>query len=149
MTRSDEVTAQVQQRFDDECWPFPSLDGSGYASLWHKGKVTKACIVAYELRYGPVPDGLELDHLCLTRSCWNPDHLEPVTHKENGRRGGPRASRPNMLKTHCPHGHPYSVENTGYTVNSYNSTLRYCRTCKRERWRERQEARGRVIEYRR
>jgi len=41
----------------------------------------------YEYFKGPVPDGLELDHLCRVRSCCNPDHLEPVTHKENIRRG--------------------------------------------------------------
>jgi hypothetical protein len=37
-------------------------------------------------RNGPVPDGLELDHLCRVRACVNPDHLEPVTHRENCRR---------------------------------------------------------------
>lgn len=42
--------------------------------------------VAYELFVGPIPDGLELDHLCRTGWCVNPNHLEPVTHEENMRR---------------------------------------------------------------
>jgi HNH endonuclease len=43
--------------------------------------------VYYEERFGPVPVGTELDHLCRVRACINPDHLEPVTHAENCRRG--------------------------------------------------------------
>jgi glycine/D-amino acid oxidase-like deaminating enzyme len=49
---------------------------------------------AYELAIGPIPEGLEIDHLCNVRSCVNPLHLEPVTHRENVRRGhGAEASR--------------------------------------------------------
>jgi hypothetical protein len=41
----------------------------------------------YERLVGPIEKGLELDHLCRNRPCINPDHLEPVTHAENCRRG--------------------------------------------------------------
>lgn len=41
----------------------------------------------YEMMVGKIPEGFELDHLCRTRSCVRPDHLEPVTHAENMRRG--------------------------------------------------------------
>lgn len=78
---------------------------------------------AYEATVGPVPDGLELDHLCRTPSCVRPDHLEPVTHQENMRRGRYGAA------THCPHGHPYDEANTYRNPNSGN---RLCRACGRE-----------------
>lgn len=50
-------------------------------------KKRNAHIVFYEERVGPVPYGLELDHICRNTLCVNPDHLEPVTHTENVRRG--------------------------------------------------------------
>lgn len=55
---------------------------------------------------GPVPDGLELDHLCRVPQCVNPSHLEPVTHRENMRRGY-GVSGIHARKTTCPQGHPY------------------------------------------
>ena len=63
-------------------WVGPN-DGRGY------GKVVRskrAHVWVYENLVGPVPDGLELDHLCRIKACCNPDHVEPVTHRENMRR---------------------------------------------------------------
>jgi hypothetical protein len=41
----------------------------------------------YERQNGPIPEGLDLDHLCRVRHCVNPSHLEPVTRSENNLRG--------------------------------------------------------------
>lgn len=79
---------------------------------------------AYELTVGPIPDGLHLDHLCRVPACVNPSHLEPVTVKENTRRG-----LNGVLRTHCSAGHELTEENT-YLRASDNS--RHCRTCRRE-----------------
>ena len=49
-------------------------------------RVVRSHRFAYVRAIGPIPDGLELDHLCSTPSCVNPAHLEPVTHAENMRR---------------------------------------------------------------
>jgi hypothetical protein len=43
--------------------------------------------VSYEALIGPIPVGLQLDHLCRIRSCVNPDHLEPVSASVNAKRG--------------------------------------------------------------
>lgn len=51
------------------------------------GRFALAHRVAYEEQYGPIPDGMEIDHLCGNRDCVNPDHLEAVSHTENMRRG--------------------------------------------------------------
>jgi hypothetical protein len=43
--------------------------------------------VIWEEVNGPIPAGMQLDHLCCQPSCVNPDHLEVVTNAENSRRG--------------------------------------------------------------
>lgn len=58
----------------------------GYVRVWREGRRHLAHRLAYEAAKGPIPDGMELDHLCRNRWCRNPDHLQPVTHAENSRR---------------------------------------------------------------
>ena len=72
-----------------DCWIWTGCRiRHGYGRISGPGrKPLLAHRVAYELTYGPIPDGLELDHLCRNPSCVRPDHLEPVTHLENVRRG--------------------------------------------------------------
>ena len=79
---------------------------------------------AYELLVGPIPDDLELDHLCRNTCCVNPEHLEAVTHLENMRRRHLREA------THCAQGHPYDEENTGWRDGGKH---RYCKACNRAR----------------
>lgn len=83
---------------------------------------------AYTHLVGPIPEGLELDHLCRVTLCVNPHHLEPVTHAENVQRWG-------ATVTHCKHGHTYTAENT-YVLPA--SGGRVCRTCARATGAERQ-----------
>ena len=62
--------------------------------------------VAYEEAYGPIPEGLQIDHLCRNRQCCEPTHLEAVTQRENIERGENRAGgRLYVPPTHCKNGH--------------------------------------------
>lgn len=90
-----------------------------------------AHILRWEAANGPVPDGLELDHLCRVPACCNPEHLEAVTHAENMRRGdvGGHAQR---ARTHCPQGHPLS----GPNLYAHNGR-RHCKECRRQTVRDR------------
>jgi hypothetical protein len=71
------------------CWVWlRSRDKLGYARMSMPGRSgALAHVVFWEREHGAVPAGTELDHLCRNSSCVNPDHLEPVTHAENVRRG--------------------------------------------------------------
>lgn len=99
---------------------------TGYGRMMEKGRALAAHRVSYELHRGPIPAGMTLDHLCRVRICVNPLHLEPVTHKENCRRGHGWSGR-NARKTHCNKGHEFT------TANTYrNWAGRKCRTCMKE-----------------
>jgi hypothetical protein len=84
---------------------------------------------AYEQKNGPIPKGLEIDHLCQVPMCVNPDHMEPVTHNENMARGKP-------TRTRCKHGHEFTPENTVIRKRKTGKTYRECRECERDRCRK-------------
>lgn len=93
---------------ENGCWLWEgALNPSGYGAVNGQpvnGKInTQAHRHSYEVFVGTIPEGMELDHLCKNRRCVNPDHLEPVTHLINVRRGD--ACR--ATDTHCANGHLY------------------------------------------
>jgi HNH endonuclease len=73
----------------DGCWEWTGArKDNGYGTVSHPGRRTaNAHRVVYELLEGPIPEGLDLDHLCRNRGCVKPGHLEAVTRKENLNRG--------------------------------------------------------------
>lgn len=70
------------------CWVWSGSPSTrGYGKITVAGTIFYAHRFMYELHVGPIPDGLYIDHLCRNKMCVNPDHLEPVTHRENLMRG--------------------------------------------------------------
>lgn len=82
-----------------------TVSRGGYSMLSVGGRPTYGHRAAYEAVNGPIPGGLDLDHLCRVRSCINPRHLEAVTRKVNCLRGISLPAQ-NSRKTHCLRGHP-------------------------------------------
>lgn len=108
----------------ETCWLWKAYrDRDGYGVLTCRPKYMRAHRFAYELLIGPIPEGLQLDHLCRIRHCVNPKHLEPVTSRVNSLRGRTLQAI-NAAKTHCPQGHPYDAENTRFYAGR-----RFCHTC--------------------
>lgn len=103
-------------------------NNKGYGRKSHKGVPVYVHRLAYEERHDPIPEGLEIDHLCRTPLCYNPDHLEAVTRRENLRRG---VGNQYKDKKACKRGHLYSLENTRLYINKKGCQIRVCRECER------------------
>lgn len=89
-----------------DCWLWTAgKDWDGYGIFARDGsRSCRAHRWSYEQAIGPIPEGLQIDHLCRVRNCVRPDHLEAVTSRTNTLRGETRAAK-NAIKTHCPYGH--------------------------------------------
>ena len=120
----------------DECIEhvgYRSSNGYGRKRLYGE---TLAHRVAWVGANGPIPKGMEIDHLCNNRGCINPQHLDVVTHAENMKRITQRRS-------HCNQGHQY-------TDKDWNPTngRRQCRVCSRirDKKRNRRRINGKLVD---
>jgi len=129
----------LEERFTEKyeidangCWVWTAAtNGGGYGAYadtrnWKEGKncMVPAHRYAYESEIGPIPSGMDLDHLCRVRRCVNPEHVEPVSRKENLARGVGGSG-----KTHCKHGHEFTVDNTYRYTTKAGNQQRFCRKC--------------------
>jgi hypothetical protein len=119
----------------DGCWLFlGKKQQKAYMTLKFEKKIYQAHRFFYEFFIGPIPKGLQIDHLCRTPSCCHPKHLEPVTSRENSARGEGFVGQ-NLRKTHCPKGHEFNQDNTYYVLKKSGFFSRNCRPCRTEQTR--------------
>lgn len=105
------------------------LANGGYAQVQIGSKKVAAHRASYELAHGPIPDGLELDHLCRNRRCVRVEHLEAVSPRVNVLRSrGPAAV--NFRKDRCPRGHAYHLTVSG------RRRCHQCMAAATARWRK-------------
>ena len=122
LTREQRFWAHVD--VSEGCWAWAGARNSKGYGLYTPVRrgVFMAHRFAWESHVGPIPEGLQIDHLCRNRSCVRPDHLEPVTLQENIRRGAKSTA------THCKYGHAYTSDNTRLAIRD---GARTCRACNR------------------
>lgn len=125
------ITERFENKYvisEDSCWNWiATISGkTGYGNFNYFGVITKAHRVSYLLKFGHIPDGKQLDHLCRNRLCVNPYHLEPVTIGENIRRGS-------KTKVICEHGVGYSNCSDGCSKEYRKLQQRRLRATSREK----------------
>jgi hypothetical protein len=106
----------------EPCWEWLGAKSAGYGRIKVQGKVCMAHRISYEYFIGPIPEGLEIDHLCRTPACINPAHLEPVTGSINAKRG----LTGNKKRDFCKNGHKFSSDNV-----LMDGKERRCKPCRR------------------
>lgn len=124
---AERVMRYIAVDVETRCWNWLGhVASNGYGRVCPTGKRTLyAHRYSYEAFVGPIPAGMQLDHLCRNKRCVNPAHLEAVTPLVNTQR-----SEGNGRKTHCPQGHAYSEHGRIYQGR------RHCRPCNIARCRE-------------
>jgi hypothetical protein len=106
-TEEERFWSKVDRRGAGECWEWLACRSDGYGQFYpYHSTAVLAHRYSYELLVGPIPDGLQLDHLCRNRACVNPAHLEPVTQRVNILRGYGRGAI-QARQTTCSQGHPF------------------------------------------
>ena len=117
----------------DHCLLWPGSVNSGYGFFKENYIYYSVHRLAYELTYGEIPTDLVIDHLCRNTLCYNPEHLEAVSIRENILRGIGHAAI-NALKIFCINGHEFTEDNTLFRYDRSNGTRanRRCKQCNRE-----------------
>lgn len=126
-TRTGPAYLPEDRGHDTPCWIWQAgKDSAGYGSVRDGTRIRKAHAVYWERANGPVPNGMELHHLCRVPCCVNPDHLKPLTRAEHGKtRVGLKPQ-----KTICKHGH------TGDDISYRKNGQINCRECSKEHKRK-------------
>lgn len=121
---SNNLHDHYKENEETGCWEWTRSKDGGYGQF-HRCGTKWAHRVYYRWAHGKIPDDRVVDHMCMNRSCVNPDHLRIVDWRTNTTDNSGSFAAVNRAKTHCPQGHEYNEENT---IRS-KAGWRQCRIC--------------------
>lgn len=114
---------------DPYCWEWTkSKDKNGYGRTWAFSKHWRTHRLSFLVFKSNLIKGMDIDHLCASRACFNPAHLEQITHHENILRGNTGENERNKL--YCKKGHPYDDTNTYWKTRHGKLQQRECKKCR-------------------
>lgn len=129
----ERLTAAYAVNPETHCWDWVARkDRDGYGAIKANRKLWRAHRLSYELHVGPIPSGLQLDHLCRNRGCVNPAHLDPVSSRENTRRA------PHVTGPLCKRGLHERTEANTYRSPAGVPACRACHAAAVQAYRHRQ-----------
>ncbi|GAF84940.1 unnamed protein product [marine sediment metagenome] len=137
----DRHRIQASIKVVDSCWEWQAgFDGKGYGKILVQGKLVGAHRASYRLYHGPIPQGLEVDHICRNTACINPEHLQAITRRENmARARGPRphtrGPRPHLRQKACARGHELTDENRDSQGRCRACQAAYMKKLRTPEWR--------------
>lgn len=115
------------------CLVWPGSKRGGYGKVRYRGALRSVHNLLWEAKHGPVPDGMDLDHVCRNPACGNVAHLRLLTTREHLLGHWNSVAYRNARKPCCPTcgGDYESILQRGVTP------ARVCRPCQRRGARER------------
>lgn len=82
LSRAERFWSKVRK--EESCWVWTGATNSGYGVFNMGGYTRQAHRISYEWRFGDIPPGLEVDHVCHNRACVNPAHFRLADKSQNG-----------------------------------------------------------------
>jgi hypothetical protein len=120
--RKELIASKIRIDSDTGChiWTGATY-GKGYGQTKINGRTVPVHRLMWEACYGPIPDGLQVDHVCGIKACCNVHLLRLLTNRENTLAGNNKAAQ-YARRVNC--------DKCGGPFSHFSNGIRYCKPCR-------------------